>query len=74
MRDDGLQAIPHSVGTRHPVEITLQNKDGSPPFIPPHCPTTAAEADHCGEILAMVAASSNLPPGSPHRWRASPVA
>src|SRR5947208_16996670 len=33
--DDGLQAIPHSVGTRHPADITLENTDGSPPFIPP---------------------------------------
>jgi hypothetical protein len=32
MRDDGLQAIPHSVGTRHPADTTLQNKAGSPPF------------------------------------------
>jgi hypothetical protein len=38
MLEDGLQAIPHSVGTRHPADITLENKDGSPPFIPPHFP------------------------------------
>ena len=58
MRDDGLQAIPHSVGTRHPADITLENKDGSPPFIPPHFPMTAEEARHCGEIVAMVVATS----------------
>ena len=58
MRDDGLQAIPHSVGTRHPADITLENKDGSPPFIPPHFPMTAQEARHCGEIVAMVVATS----------------
>jgi aerobic carbon-monoxide dehydrogenase large subunit len=58
MRDDGLQAIPHSVGTRHPADITLENKDGSPPFIPPHFPMTADEARHCGEIVAMVVATS----------------
>ena len=51
---DGLQAIPHSVGTRHPADITLENKDGSPPFIPPHFPMAADEAHHCGEIVAMV--------------------
>ena len=58
MRDDGLQAIPHSVGTRHPADITLENSDGSPPFIPPHFPMTADEARHCGEIVAMVVATS----------------
>src|ERR1700752_1912842 len=55
---DGLQPIPHSVGTRHPADITLSNKDGSPPFIPPHFPMTADEARHCGEIVAMVVATT----------------
>src|SRR5260370_28684216 len=55
---DGLQAIPHSVGTRHPADITLVNKDGSPPFIPPHFSMTAHEARHCGEIVAMVVATT----------------
>ena len=55
---DDLQAIPHSVGTRHPADITLANKDGSPPFIPPHFPMTATEAHHCGEIIAMVVATT----------------
>jgi carbon-monoxide dehydrogenase large subunit len=55
---DGLQAIPHSVGTRHPADITLVNKDGSPPFIPPHFPMTAQEARHCGEIVAIVVATT----------------
>jgi len=58
MLEDGLQAIPHSVGTRHPADITLANKDGSPPFIPPHFPMTTQEARHCGEIVAMVVAAS----------------
>ena len=53
---DGLQPILHSVGTRHPADITLESKDGSPPFIPPHFPMTAEEAHHCGEIVAMVVA------------------
>src|SRR5271169_1518201 len=35
---DGLQAIPHSVGTRHPADITLTNTDGSPTFVPQHFP------------------------------------
>ena len=55
---DGLKPIPHSVGTRHPADITLENKDGSPPFIPPHFPMTADEARHCGEIVAMVVATT----------------
>jgi aerobic carbon-monoxide dehydrogenase large subunit len=58
LQSDGLQAIPHSVGTRHPADITLQNKDGSPPFIPPHFPMAADEARHCGEIVAMVVATT----------------
>jgi carbon-monoxide dehydrogenase large subunit len=58
MLEDGLQAIPHSVGTRHPADITLENKDGSPPFIPPHFPMTAEEVRHCGEIVAMVVATT----------------
>jgi aerobic carbon-monoxide dehydrogenase large subunit len=58
MLEDGLQAIPHSVGTRHPADITLENRDGSPPFIPPHFPMTVEEARHCGEIVAMVVATS----------------
>jgi len=56
--DDGLQAIPHSVGTRHPADVTLANKDGSPPFIPPHFPMVTTEAHHCGEIVAIVVAES----------------
>src|SRR6516162_2665212 len=55
---DGLKPIPHSVGTRHPADITLENKDGSPPFIPPRFPMTADEARHCGEIVAMVVATT----------------
>src|SRR5215472_13564087 len=56
--DHGLQAIPHSVGTRHPADVTLANKDGSPPFIPPHFPMAITEAHHSGEIVAMVVAES----------------
>ncbi len=55
---DGLGAIPHSVGTRHPADITLENKDGSPPFIPPHFLMAAGAAHHCGEIVAMVVAAT----------------
>jgi aerobic carbon-monoxide dehydrogenase large subunit len=55
---DRLQAIPHSVGTRHPADITLANEDGSPPFIPPHYPMAAEEAHHCGDIVAMVVATT----------------
>ena len=58
MLADRLQAIPHSVGTRHPADITLENTDGSPPFIPAHFPMAPEEARHCGEIVAMVVATS----------------
>src|SRR5262252_9151470 len=55
---DGLQPIPHSVATRHPADITLANRDGLPPFIPSHYPMAATEAHHCGEIVAMVVATT----------------
>jgi carbon-monoxide dehydrogenase large subunit len=58
LHSDKLQAIPHSVGTRHPADISLENTDGSPPFIPPHFPMTAEEVRHCGEIVAMVVATT----------------
>jgi carbon-monoxide dehydrogenase large subunit len=58
MLEDVLQAIPHSVGTRHPTDITLENMDGSPPFIPPHLPMTAEEAHHSGKIVAAVVAAA----------------
>ena len=56
--DDGLGAIPHSVGTRHPADVTLANEDGSPLFIPPHFPMATTEAHHCGEVVAMVVGKS----------------
>jgi aerobic carbon-monoxide dehydrogenase large subunit len=55
---DGLRAIPHSVGTRHPADITLENTDGSPTFVPAHFPMTADEAYHAGEIVAMAVATT----------------
>jgi aerobic carbon-monoxide dehydrogenase large subunit len=58
LQADGLQAIPHSVGTRHPADITLENTDGSPPFIPAHVLIATDEAHHCGEIVAIVVATS----------------
>jgi carbon-monoxide dehydrogenase large subunit len=55
---DGLNPIPHSVGTRHPADITLRNKDGSEPFVPRHFPMAIGEAHHVGEIIAVVIAAS----------------
>src|SRR5258708_1275976 len=55
---DGLQAIPHWAGTRPPADIPFVKKAGPPPFIPPHFPMTAHEARHCGEIVAMVVATT----------------
>jgi aerobic carbon-monoxide dehydrogenase large subunit len=48
---DGVRAIPHSVGTRHPADITLANTDGSPTFVPEHFPMTVNAAHHAGEML-----------------------
>src|SRR6478672_5878097 len=58
MLDDGLKPIPHAVRTGHPVDIQLDNTDGSPLFIPPHYPMATDEVRHVGDIVAMVVASS----------------
>ena len=58
MLADGLKPIPHAVRTGHPVDIQLDNTDGSPLFIPPHYPMAADEVRHVGDIVAMVVASS----------------
>jgi aerobic carbon-monoxide dehydrogenase large subunit len=58
LRADGLRPIPHSIGTRHPADITLGNKDGSDPFVPPHFPMAAGAVHHVGEIVAVVVAAS----------------
>ncbi len=55
---DGLRPIPHAVRTGHPVDISLENADGSPPFIPSHYPMATTEARHVGDIVAMVVAES----------------
>jgi aerobic carbon-monoxide dehydrogenase large subunit len=56
MLADGLKPIPHAVRTGHPVDIQLDNADGSPPFIPPHYPMATDEVRHVGDIVAMVVA------------------
>ncbi|HTI82170.1 MAG TPA: xanthine dehydrogenase family protein molybdopterin-binding subunit [Acetobacteraceae bacterium] len=58
MLRDGLKAIPHAVRTGHPADISLDNSDGSQPFIPPHYPMATDEARHVGDIVAMVIATS----------------
>jgi carbon-monoxide dehydrogenase large subunit len=58
MLADGLKPIPHAVRTGHPADITLDNADGSPPFIPPHYPMAIDEVRHVGDIVAMVVATS----------------
>ena len=58
MLADGLRPIPHAVRTGHPVDIQLENADGSPPFIPPHYPLVTDEVRHVGDIVAMVVATS----------------
>jgi aerobic carbon-monoxide dehydrogenase large subunit len=58
MLADGLKAIPHAVRTGNPADISLDNSDGSPPFIPPHYPMATDEVRHVGDIVAMVVANS----------------
>jgi aerobic carbon-monoxide dehydrogenase large subunit len=58
MLADRLKPIPHAVRTGHPVDIQLDNADGSPPFIPPHDPMATDEVRHVGDIVAMVVADS----------------
>ncbi len=58
MLADGLRPIPHAVRTGHPVDIQLENTDGSPPYVPPHHPMAADEVRHVGDIVAMVVATS----------------
>ncbi len=58
MLADGLKPIPHAVRTGHPVDIQLDNADGSPLFIPPHYPMATDEVRHVGDIVAMVVAAS----------------
>jgi carbon-monoxide dehydrogenase large subunit len=58
MLADGLKPIPHAVRTGHPVDIQLDNTDGSPLFIPPHYPMATDEVRHVGDIVAMVVAAS----------------
>ncbi len=56
MLADGLRPIPHAVRTGNPVDIQLENTDGSPPFIPPHFPLATDEVRHVGDIVAIVVA------------------
>lgn len=58
MLADGLKPIPHAVRTGHPVDIKLDNADGSPPFIPPHYPMASDEVRHVGDIVALVVANT----------------
>src|SRR6188472_3119892 len=57
MLADGLKPIPHAVRTGHPADISLDNTDGSAPFIPPHYPMAAEEVRQVGDIVAMVVAA-----------------
>jgi carbon-monoxide dehydrogenase large subunit len=54
---DGLRALPH-ISNRHPADISIENKDGSPTVVPPHFAITTSEVCHVGEIVAMVVATT----------------
>src|SRR5215467_13415621 len=66
---DDLQPIPHSVGTRHPADIRLHNKDGSPPFIPPHYPMTRTAANWSRSITSRCLRWHICSPPSRHARR-----
>ncbi len=54
---DALRPLPH-ISNRHPADIAIVNKDGSPTIVPPHFAITMSEACHVGEIVAMVVAAT----------------
>ncbi len=54
---DGLRPLPH-ISNRHPADIDIANKDGSPRIVPPHFAITMTEACHVGEIVAVVVATT----------------
>jgi len=56
-RQDGLRPLPH-IANRHPADIAITNKDGSPPRRPQQLPIAWPEVCHVGEIVAMIVASS----------------
>ena len=54
---DGLQPLPN-IANRHPADISIENKDGSPVVRPEQAAIIWPEVCHVGEIVAAVIATS----------------
>jgi CO/xanthine dehydrogenase Mo-binding subunit len=54
---DGLNPIPF-LDRGHPADVSLKNRDGSGPLVPPQLPIAVDEARHVGEIAAIVVAET----------------
>src|SRR5579863_7470847 len=54
---DGLQPLPN-IANRHPADISIENKDGSPVVRPEQTAIIWPEVCHVGEIVAAVIATS----------------
>jgi carbon-monoxide dehydrogenase large subunit len=54
---DGLQPLPN-IANRHPADISIENKDGSPVIRPTQAAIIWPEVCHVGEIVAAIVATS----------------
>jgi aerobic carbon-monoxide dehydrogenase large subunit len=54
---DGLKPIP-LLARGHPADLTLHNRDGSDPMLPPQMPIATDEARHVGEVVAIIVADT----------------
>src|SRR5712691_11249681 len=54
---DGLKPLPN-IANRHPADISVQNKDGSPVVRPEQGAIVGPELCHVGEIVAVVVATT----------------
>ena len=59
-RADGLASIPHAPRLRHPPDVALLNRDGSPHYVSAHLPLPVDKARFAGEVVAVVIAESTL--------------
>jgi aerobic carbon-monoxide dehydrogenase large subunit len=57
VRRDGLNPLPN-IANRHPADISIENKDGSPVVRPEQGAIVGPEVCHVGEIVAVVVATT----------------
>jgi aerobic carbon-monoxide dehydrogenase large subunit len=57
VKADGLSPLPH-ISNKHPADIAIKNRDGSPTVRPEHQAIVGPEVCHVGEIVAVVVAAS----------------